>query len=405
MLTRLFFVGVLSLSTPLFAADWPWFRGPDHNGISRETGWFAKLPAEGPKQLWRASLGLGFSTIVVADGKAISTGHDGKKDGTDTIWCFDAGSGAVLWKHSYKAPLGDMYFEGGTTGTPTIDHGKVYHLSREGDFLCLDLATGKVLWQKQLVKELEVTKPDWGFASSALVEGDRLILNVGGAGTAFDRATGAISWKSDDHMAAYSTAAPFDLDGKRCIALLAHKQCIAIEAATGKVLWRQKFESNYNTNAGAPIVHDGMIFISAYNVPGIMLRARDGEVIKNWKTDTRVHFNAGVLIDDALYTFHGQAGKKDAELRCLDWKTGATKWKQTGLGVGSLVAADGKLIVLSETGELVIAEVSPEKFKPLARAQILGGKCWSTPTLANGRIYARNAKGDLVCVSLMGKME
>ena len=350
-------------------------------------------------------MGLGFSTIVVADGKAITAGHDGKKDGADTIWCFDAATGAVLWKHSYKAPLGDMYFEGGTTGTPTIDQGKVYHLSREGDFLCLELATGKVLWKKELIKELDLTKPDWGFASSALVEGDRLILNVGGSGTAFDRATGAVAWKSDELMAAYSTATPFDLDGKRCVALLARKHCLVIDVATGKVLWRQKFESNYNTNSGAPIVHDGMIFISAYNVPGVMLRARDGEVIKSWKTDTRVHFNAGVVIDGSLYAFHGQAGKKEGELRCLDWKTGATKWSQAGMGVGSFVAADGKLIVLSEAGELVIAEVSPEKFKPLARAQILGGKCWTTPTLANGRIYARNAKGDLVCVSLMGKVE
>ncbi|HEY6168286.1 MAG TPA: PQQ-binding-like beta-propeller repeat protein [Verrucomicrobiae bacterium] len=403
MLTRALLAAVLLTGPYLFADDWPCFRGPHHDGISRE-----KLPSPpwtgaAPKELWRASVGLGFSTMVVADGKVIATGHDGKKQGIATIWCFDATSGAVTWKHSYAAPLGDMYFEGGTTGTPTIHEGKVFHLSREGDVACLDLATGGVRWQKPLAKELEATMPDWGYAGSPLVDGERLILNVGGAGTALDRATGRVVWKSTPNMAAYATPVPFDLGGKPCVALLGHKECLAVERAAGSVLWRQKFVSGYNTSAGAPVVHAGTIFVSAYNVPAVMLDARSGLPVAGWKTDTRVHFNAGVVIGGHLYAFHGEAGKKEGELRCLDWKTGSTKWAQKGLGVGSLIAADGKLICFTDTGELVITEASPEKFKPLTRAQILGGKCWATPVLANGRLYVRNAKGDLVCLNLGAK--
>ena len=399
-LRALFITALLGVLPGAQALDWPCFRGPEHMGISRETGWATAWPGGSPAVVWKAAVGLGFSTLVVAEGRVIATGH---KAGQDTVWCFEAASGKVAWSHSYAAPLGDKFFEGGMTGTPTIHGGKVFHLSRQGDFFCFELSSGKILWQKQLAKELGVTLPDWGFASSPLVEGELLILNVGGSGTALDRETGRVIWTSDKEMAGYATAVPFELGGlggPRCVAIFTRRECVAVEVANGKVRWRQKFVSNYDTNAGAPVIHDGTLFLSAYNVPGVMLNAVDGTPVAGWATTTRVHFNAGVVIGGNLFAFHGQAGKPDGELRCLEWKTGATKWAAKGLGVGSLMAADGKLIILSEKGELVVAEVSAAEFKPLARAQVLGGKCWAVPVLANGRIYCRNAAGDLVCVDV-----
>lgn len=394
---------LLLAALAVHASDWPMFRGPELNGISRETGWSSTWSADGPKIAWCAKIGLGFSTVAAGGGKLVTTGHNGDAKGQDTVWCFDAATGRPLWQHSYPAPLGNKYFEGGTTGTPTIDGDRVFHLSRLGDFFCFELATGKIVYQKQLATELGVEVNEWGFASSPLIEGRLLILNVGDYGTALDKATGKVVWQNGKGPAAYATAVPFDLAGTRCIALLTHRECAAVEVATGKVRWKAKFKSNYDTSAGAPVIHDGTLLLSAYNVPAVKLNLRDGTPAAGWQTDTRVHFNAGVVLGGHLYAFHGQAGKPDGELRCLDWQTGATKWAQKGLGVGSLMAADGKLIVLSETGELLVVAASPKGFEPLSRAQVVGKKCWTVPVLANGRIHVRNVPGDLLALDVSGK--
>lgn len=398
-----FHIVLLASVTLGLAADWPMFRGPDLNGISRESGWASSWSGEGPKVAWRARVGLGFSTVVVGSGKLITTGHDGRAKGQDTVWCLDAVTGKELWKHSYDAPLGNKYFEGGTTGTPTIDGDRVFHLSRRGDFFCLELETGKVVYQKQLVTELGVEVPEWGFSSSPLVEGKLVILNVGSHGTALDKTTGKIVWQNGKGSAAYATAIPFDVDGTRCVALLTHRECAAVEIATGKMRWTRKFVSAYNTSACAPVVHDGTLLLSGEGAPAVKLNLRDGAPVTGWKTATATQFNSGVVLDGHLYTFHGLGGKSGGELRCLDWSTGTTKWAQTGLGVGSLMAADGKLIVLSESGELLTAAANPQKFDALARAQVVGRKCWIVPVLAGGRIYLRNVPGDLVCVDVSGR--
>lgn len=151
-------------------------------------------------------------------------------------------------------------------------------------------------------------------------------------------------------------------------------------------------------------MQDGVALISGENALAVKLNLRDGSPVAGWKTESWTQFNAGVVLGGHLYTFHGQAGKPaSGELRCLDWQTGATKWAQKGLGVGSLMAADGKLIVLSETGELLVVAASPKGFEALARAQVIGKKCWTVPVLANGRIFVRNVPGDLLCLDVSGK--
>ena len=148
-----------SLVCPAFSGDWPHWRGPQRNGVSSEADWLDTWPAEGPPIAWRAKVGLGFSSFVVAQGRAFTLGH---ADGQDTVWCFEAATGRVLWKYSYPAELGDKYFDGGTTGTPAIDGRNVFVLSRWGDLFCFAADTGNVVWSKNIQKETGVRIPDWG---------------------------------------------------------------------------------------------------------------------------------------------------------------------------------------------------------------------------------------------------
>lgn len=384
------------------ALDWPRFRGPDATGISRETGWSWQWPADGPNELWRAKIGQGVSTVVVSRGLLISTGHNARKEagGEDTVWCLDAVTGKPVWKHTYPAPLGDRFWEGGTTGVPTFDGDRVFHLSRQGGMFCFDAKAGSVVWSKQLNKDFGFAVPEWGFASSPLIVDGLIVLNAGDAGAALDRETGKLVWQNGRGSAAYATAALFEIDGTRCVALLTYRECVAVEVKSGKVRWRAPFKSNYDTNAGQPVIHDGTVELSAYSTPAVKLEARTGKPVDVWKTDTRVHFNAGVVLDGHLYAFHGQVDKREGELRCLDWKTGATKWARPGLGVGSLIASDGKLIALGEAGQLAVIEATPAGYKELAAAHTFAGKCWAAPVLANGLLYVRNMAGDLVCLDL-----
>ncbi len=186
-------------ASAVHAADWYRWRGPDLNGISTETGWQTQWPAEGPKQLWKAAVGVGFSSMSISQGRVYTMGNDG--DATDTVWCLDAATGAPVWKHSYPCPLDPKYYEGGTSSTPTVDGDRVYTMSRKGDLFCLDAAKGKVLWSKNIPADLGSEVPTWGFAGSPLVEGDLLILDIGTAGLALNKKTGAVIWHSGNGAA------------------------------------------------------------------------------------------------------------------------------------------------------------------------------------------------------------
>jgi outer membrane protein assembly factor BamB len=380
------------------ADDWPRFRGIHQNGISTETNWTWNWPANGPKRLWKASVGQGFSSVAVADGRLFTLGSEGD---TATVYCLDASSGKEIWKHSYPEPLNAHYYEGGTSTTPTVEGEVAYVLGRQGEMFAFNAATGKILWQKNLAQEVGAKVPEWGFAGAPLVEGRSLILNMGSAGVAINKQNGKVLWASTNGPAAYASPLPFNASQQRPVLILSHRELVAVDMKNGKEIWRFPFQTEYDTNATDPLVYGGRIFLSSHSQPGLLLKILDGRPEVVWRSeDTRVHMNAGVLFQDYMYVFHGSAGKP-GDLRCLDLRSGEVKWKQEGLGVGALSATvNGKLIVLSEKGELLVVEATPEGFKPLARAQVLGGKCWTAPVLANGKIFARNAKGDLVCVDV-----
>jgi outer membrane protein assembly factor BamB len=249
--------------------------------------------------------------------------------------------------------------------------------------------------------ETGAAKPRWGFAGSPLVDGDRVLLNVGKAGTALDKISGKILWKSATNNTGYSTPLPFKHGADKAIALFSGKALIAVREKDGKELWEFPWTERWDLNAADPLLIDDKSFVSSFGHGDALLQLGDAVPKILWENKSLAHhFNCGVHLNGFIYGIHGNTDQPEKDLRCLDLKSGEVKWKYNGPGLGSITAAAGKLIVLTDHGELLIAPATPDGFKPIARAQVLGGKCWTVPVLANDRIYCRNAEGTLVCLDV-----
>jgi outer membrane protein assembly factor BamB len=371
---------------------WPQYRGPNRNGISPEKGLFTNLK-DGAQQMWKASLGTGFTSIAVANGMVFACGNTADQD---TLFAFDAESGAPVWKYTYPAKLDPNQYEGGPNATPTVAGSAIYGFSKEGFAYCLEAKTGKELWKKNIAQEVGGERPAWGFSGSPTIEGGALYLNVGKYGCCLERTTGKVVWKSASDKAGYSTPLPYPAGKPTSLLIFNNAALASIDPASGKMLWEEPWTTSYGVNASDPVIFGQRIFISTgYDYGCALLDVSSGKPTEVWRNKAmRNHFNTGVLIDSCLYGFD------DSTLKCIDLETGIQKWEQGGLGKGSLSAAEGKLVVLSDKGELVIADASPAGFKELARTQVLTGKCWTSPAIANHKIYCRNAKGTLVCLTV-----
>lgn len=397
---RILVLAAVGIST--FAEDWPNWRGPQRNGVSNESGWLDTWPDQGPPVAWKGAVGLGFSSIVVGGGKAVTAGHAENKD---TVFCFDAAKGNVIWKHSYPAELGDKYYEGGTTGTATIDGDKVFWLSRWGDFFCFNAADGKIVWQRQIHKETGIRIPDWGFTGAPLVFGDSLIVNVGEAGMAVEKKTGKTIWQSANEDCGYSSPLPIERLGRTEVIVSNGKNYIALNPADGKEYWRMRWLTQYGVNASDPVVVGDKLFISTgYGKGAALIKpAAEGDPEVIWKgRSLRTQLSPGVLVGKYIFGVDGDTTEK-ASLKCIEAETGVEKWKHANFGSGGIMVADGKIIALNAVGELMVAPAVAEGFKTTASAQVLGGKCWTVPVLANGFVYCRNSRGDIIAVDLRKK--
>lgn len=390
---------VLVAPALMSAADWPNWRGPAYDGISTETI-PSDLPAELPVR-WTAQVGIGFSTVSVAGDKVLTMGNrtvSGKE--TDTVWCLSAKTGKVIWQHSYPCALDPLYYEGGPGATPTIHEGSVYTLSKKGHALRLDLDSGKVLWSRDLVTDHQVALPEWSFAGSPFIDGDRVLLNVGRGGIALDRETGETLWLPSTETAGYATVVPYEAGGPQASRLLfSAKGLIAFDPATGKAASELPWKSSRDVNAADPIVIGRRIVVSSASGSVMIEPKPGGEPAVIWEQkDLKWYFNPGVLIDGHLYSIHGTT-HRPTELTCVDAATGRIVWSEPGFGSGGLIAA-GKTVIVFDNGLLTLFDADPSGFKPRLQQKILEGKCWTAPVISHGRIYCRNAAGDLACVAL-----
>jgi outer membrane protein assembly factor BamB len=356
-----------------------------------------------PRIAWRAKVGTGFASFAVARGRVYTLGSSG---GKDTVFCFDAATGKELWKHSYECALVDNLHEGGPAATPTVDGDFVYTLSKQGHLFRLAATTGAVEWKVELQGLLRVKMPEWGFSGSPLIVGELLILDAGPL-VAFDKVTGFVRWRSTkSYKAGYGTAVPFSLGERKLLASLNNEGLLVVELETGKDHAFHEWKTPYDTSAATPIIDGDRIYISTgYGAGCALLRVtatRLEEIYRN--KNMRNHMNVCVLEGTHLYGFDRNADEgRRLALVCQRFDDGEVAWRQTGLGCGSLMVADGKLIILSDRGELVIAEANAKEYREISRRKVLEGRCWTVPVLADGHIYCRNAAGDVVCVDVREK--
>ncbi len=395
----------LTLTPLLSAADWPQLHGLARDGHSAEKGLNWNWPRGGPKVLWKLDVGSGWAGPVVAGERLIFFHRVGNEE---IVLCLDPVTGKEKWKHRYTTKYRDDFnFDDGPRATPTVAGTKVFTLGANGDLSGLDLATGKALWHRNLLEQYKPRKGFFGAACSPLVMGERVLVNVGGknAGViALDASTGKELWKSTSDGASYSSPTTAELDGKPVAVFLTRAGLRVLEPATGKSLydfpWKPRIEAS--VQAATPLVWKNEIFLTvSYATGAALLKANKGELEEVWSGDKALssQYNTPVRVGDYLYGTHGRSDVGTAALRCVEWKSGAVKWSEANFGVASVIAVDGGILALTEGGDLVRFDAAPGGYKERARAMILAKPVRAAPALANGRLFARDAK-QLICVSL-----
>ncbi len=395
--------GVLILgNAPMQGADWPSYLGPNRSGISEETGWIPTFPKEGPEILWRARVGTGFAAVSVANGSAYVAGN---KEGEDTLYCFDAVTGKEVWKISYPCPLFEKNHEGGPAAAATIDGDHVFHLSRQGEIRCLEANSGKLVWEKELPVTHGVTFPDYAFSATPLIEKDWVIVDIGMV-FALNKKDGALVWKSEDYLAGYGSPIAFTVNSQRILAVFNAAGLTLLDTQNGQTLDQHEWLTFADCNTTTPLLigTDRLFISTGYDRGCGLFDVSDPRSIRTVYENKNMnnHFANSILVDGYLYGFNGQMHKGLVPLECLNAETGETMWSTEVVSNGALIVSNGSMIILTEDGELVTAKVSPNGYEEISRAQVFGRKAWTMPVLANGRIYCRNIKGEVVCVSARG---
>jgi outer membrane protein assembly factor BamB len=377
---------------PAVAGDWPQFRGPQRDGVARAAAHLVRSwPASGPRLLWRVPIGEGYSHLTVVDGRIFTL--FGAND-IEYLGAFDAATGHQLWLVRTDAELSnDM--GGGPRSTPTWDAGMLYVQSAQGQLLAVAAANGKVAWRHDLAKEFGARAPTWGMASSPLVEGDLLLAAVGGRGgrwaMAFDKRSGKVAWSALDDKPGYASPIALTAAGVRQAIFFTGSSVAGVATADGRVLWEIPWTTDFDVNAATPlfVAPDKLYISSGYDTGAALFQFHaDGGRVKLqqlWKSrEMKNQFSSAVLAGDYVYGFD------NGTLKCVNVQTGEERWKQRGLGHGSLILADGLLVVLSESGKLVLADAAPDAYHERASFQALKGRCWTGPSLAGGKLFLRN---------------
>lgn len=428
--------------------DWPQWRGPDRNAVSKERGLLQEWPKDGPPLAWKnQELGGGYSAPSIAAGRIFGLSNRGNDE---VVWALSETDGKEQWATPLGAAVVQRMPQGkeGPGCTPTVDGERLYVLGMNGDLACLQVKDGKIVWRVSLTNDFGGRAPTWSYRESPLVDGDKVICTPGGDEAtlvALDKLTGKPIWKSqvpegtggdsggspDDSGrgrrrggrggfsrsgAAYASAIAIDFEGQRQYVQLTAKTLVGVAASDGKFLWRYDSPANSHAiNCATPIYHDGQVFAaSAYGAGGGLVKlskdANGGVKAEEvWFSPKMQNHHGGVILfDGCLYGANG--GNEGGNLVCLDFKTGNVLWDERaggerGAPKGSLALADGRLYYRTEKGTLLLIEPNPKQFVERGRFEPpdrTRAPAWTHPVIANGKLYVRD-QDVLLCYDIKAK--
>ncbi len=396
---------VLSAALSVAASDWPQWRGPERNGISRETGLLKEWPKDGPKLLWKVSAaGRGYATPAVVGERLYVLGNDGLDD--EFVQALDVKDGKRVWQTRLGKvgnPQQQPNFPAARS-TPTVEGEFLYALGSDGDLACVELGTGKVRWQKNLRTDFGGKPGNWAYSESPLIDGDSLLCTPGGSTAtlvSLNKHTGEVIWKRalpEGDEAAYASAIIVEVGGVKQYVQLLQKGLVGAEAKTGRFLWRYgKPVSRYGANIPTPLTSDGYIYSAAAGTGGgvVKLKVNGGSVEPEqvyFESKFPTAIGGAVKIGDFLY------GTTAVALLCVEFATGQVKWEDRALGAASLCYAASRLYLHGENGEVALVEPGPESYRQKGRFMPPDQpkhpnemeKAWAYPVVANGRLYIRD---------------
>jgi len=390
MRVLLLLMSVASVSLAQSNANWPQWRGPNRDGLSKETGLLKQWPTEGPPLVWKAAgAGRGYSSFSLANGKLFTMGLRGDRE---FVIAFDVATGKEAWATAH--PSGAFHNDrgDGPRGTPTVDGDRVYALGGNGDLSVLDAGTGKIVWTKNILREFGARNITWGISESPLIVGNKLLVNAGGPGAsivALNKNDGSLIWKSQSDKAGYSSAIPVEINRVPQVVFFTQERAVGLDLKDGRLLWEYARPSNNVANAATPVARGNRVFISSdYGTGGGVVEIKpDGTAQEIWfSKDMRNHHSSSVLVGDHLYGFSSSI------LTAIKFDTGEIAWRDRSVGKGSLVYADGRLYCFSEQGVIGLVEATPTGYVEKGRFRIQQGELptWTHPVVAGGRLYIRD---------------
>jgi len=399
----------MSARDGMAATDWPQFLGPTRNGVYGGVDVGEGWSTNAPRVVWHRAVGHGFSGPGVAGSKLILF-H--RLSNNETVECLDARTGSAIWSFAYPTGYQDEFgFDDGPRATPSIAEGRVFTFGAEGKLHCLDLGSGKKLWSVDVKADFQAANGFFGMACSPLVEGDAVLLNIGGANgagiVAFDKTDGKFLWRASDDEASYSSPVAATIGGQRYALFFTRNGLVGIDPVSGGIRFQYPWHSRNRTsvNAASPLIVGDTVFLSAcYGTGAIFLRLQAQEIEKVWSGDDLLsnHYATSVEHNGFLYGIHGRTDpgfSPRPKLRCVDLRKRSVCWETDSIGAATITRAGDHLLILTEKGELLDVPATPEGFRPKCRAQVLTSPVRAFPALADGFFYARS-KDQLVCLDL-----